>query len=128
MEVVRIAVIGIGGVFLALLLKETKPEYATGLTLVIGLMILSLAVGKLAGLFEAMDEIRESLSIDTEYFLTLAKMIGITYVGQFSAGICKDAGFPSTGVQIELFCRLSLLMLSMPILLALLETIEEFLS
>ena len=34
-------------------------------------------------------------------------MIGITYIGQFSAGICKDAGHQATAAQIELFCRLS---------------------
>ena len=55
-------------------------------------------------------------------------MIGITYIGQFSAGICKDAGHQATAAQIELFCRLSVLVQSVPILLALLETIQEFMA
>ena len=54
-------------------------------------------------------------------------MIGITYIGQFASGICKDAGYQATGAQIELFCKLSIMVLSMPVLLALLETIQEFL-
>nr|WP_255493846.1 MULTISPECIES: stage III sporulation AC/AD family protein [unclassified Blautia] len=54
-------------------------------------------------------------------------MIGITYIGQFSSGICKDAGYASTGAQIDLFCRLSVMVLSMPVLLALLDTIQGFL-
>ena len=53
-------------------------------------------------------------------------MLGITYIGQFSSGICKDAGYEATGAQIELFCKLSLMVLSMPVLLALLQTIQEF--
>lgn len=127
MEIVRIAVIGISGVVLSLLLKGSRPEYTLFITLGVGITILSLAVGKLTGLFETMSRIRESLPVETGYLSTLVKMIGITYIGQFSSGICKEAGFPSTGSQIELFCRLSLLALSMPILLALLETIQEFL-
>ena len=59
---------------------------------------------------------------------TLLKMIGITYIGQFSSGICRDAGYSSTGAQIELFCRLSVMVLSMPVLLALLDTIQGFLA
>lgn len=127
LEIVRVAMIGIGGVLLSLMLKGTRPEYTLFLTLGVGIMILSLAVGKLTGLFETMGRIQQSLPVDTGYLSTLVKMIGITYIGQFSSGICKEAGFPSTGTQIELFCRLSLLVLSMPILIALLETIQEFL-
>ena len=65
--------------------------------------------------------------MDGSYFLTLIKMMGITYIGQFSSGICKDAGYQATGVQIELFCRLSVLVLCIPVLMALLETVESFL-
>lgn len=126
MEIVKIAAIGISGVLLSLLLKGTRPEYTMFITLGIGILILSLAVDKLTGLFETMERIQESMPIETSYLSTLVKMIGITYIGQFASGICKEAGFPSIGTQIELFCRLSLLLLSMPILLALLETLQGF--
>ena len=55
-------------------------------------------------------------------------MIGITYVAEFSSGICKDAGYQTIAVQIEIFGKLMILVLSMPILTALLDTIREFLS
>ena len=63
---------------------------------------------------------------DTEYISTLVKMVGITYIGQFASGICKDAGYSTTAAQIELFCKLSVMVLSMPVLMALLRTIQEF--
>ena len=94
----------------------------------IGIIILGLAVAKLEYLFRMIGKIQQSLSVDPEYFLTLIKMIGITYIGQFSAGICKDAGHQATASQIELFCKLSVMVLSIPVLMALLETIQEFLG
>src|SRR5699024_7776542 len=103
------------------------PEYACFITMGIGILILALAVGKLNYLFQAVGRIRESLPINSEYVAALMKMIGITYIGQFTSGICKDAGHQATGAQIELFCKLSIMVVSMPILLALLDTIEEFL-
>ena len=112
MDIVKISLIGVGGVMLGFLLKGTKPEYAS--------------VGKISYLFEALKEIQKSLPVDGKHISTLVKMLGITYIGQFSSGICKDAGYGATGAQIELFCKLSLMVLSMPVLLALLQTIQEF--
>ena len=64
----------------------------------------------------------------TTYLHALMKMIGITYVGQFSAGLCKDAGYSAIAGQIEIFSKLSILAISMPILMALMDTIQGFLS
>ena len=58
----------------------------------------------------------------------MLKMIGITYIAEFSSSICKDAGYQTIAVQIEIFCKLTILALGMPVLLALLETIQEFLA
>lgn len=125
MGIVRISAIGICGVFFSLFLKETKQEYSVWITWGICILLLTLSVEKLSGVLEALAEIQKHLPVHAEYMTTLIKMIGITYVGQFSAGICRDAGYQNTGQQIELFCRLSLLAMSIPILLALLQTIEE---
>ena len=126
MDIIKISLIGVGGVMLGFLLKGTKPEYASFITMGIGVVILGLAVGKISYLFEALKEIQNSLPLDGNHISTLVKMLGITYIGQFSSGICKDAGYAATGAQIELFCKLSLMVLSMPVLLALLQTIQEF--
>lgn len=128
MEIVRISVIGLAGVFLAILLKEVRPEYTFYLTMTAGVAVLFFSVGKLSYLISALKEIQSYLPIETTYVNLLLKMIGITYVGQFSAGICKDAGYASVASQIEIFGKLAVLAISMPILTALLETIHEFLG
>ena len=128
MDIIKISLLGICGVILCFFLKETRPEYTAFITMGIGIMILGLAVGKLEYLFGTLQKLKDSLPVEQEYLTTLAKMIGITYIGQFSSGICRDAGYSSTGAQIELFCRLSVMVLSMPVLLALLDTIQGFLA
>lgn len=127
MDIIKISLIGVGGVMLGFLLKGTRPEYASFITMGIGIVILGLAVGKLEYLFSSLDKLRKSIPVESGYLSALVKMIGITYIGQFASGICKDAGYQATGAQIELFCKLSIMVLSMPVLLALLETIQEFL-
>lgn len=128
LDILRISVLGVSGVLLTIFLKDRAPEYVSLISMGIGLVILGLAVGKIRYLFDSLEQLRESLPVDGSYVTTLLKMIGITYIGQFASGICKDAGYGSTGTQIELFCRLSVMVLSMPVLLALLDTIQGFLT
>ena len=127
MEVVKIVMIGITGVLLALFLKESKPEYSVSLSFAVGICILGYAVEKLSYLFESIKKIQEFLPVDEKYVLVLLKMTGATYIGQFSSSICKDAGYAAIAGQIELFVKLYLMVLSLPVLLALVETIHNFL-
>ena len=121
MDIVKVSIMGICGMMLGFILKETRPEFAALVTMMTGFLILGLAAGKVSYLFETMNRLRESFPIDSSYLTVLVKIIGITYIGQFSSAICKDAGS-----QIDLFCKLSVMVLSMPVLLAILDTISEF--
>ena len=127
MEVVKIVMIGITGVLLALFLKESKPEYSVYLSFAVGICILGYAVEKLSYLFDSIKKIQEFLPLDEKYVLLLLKMTGTTYIGKFSSSICKDAGYAAIAGQIELFVKLYLMVLSLPVLLALVETIHNFL-
>lgn len=128
MTVVSIAVVGIVAVLLAVSLKGMKGEYGTFLVLAAGFFIFFYGVGKLSSILDTMKEIQSYIKINSVYLSTLVKMIGITYIAEFASGICKDAGYGAVGTQIEIFGKLSVLAVSMPILLALIETLQVFLS
>lgn len=128
MTVVTIAAAGIVAVIVAVSLKGMKGEYGTYLVMAAGFFIFFYGVGKLETILETVKQIQSYIKINSVYLSTLVKMIGITYVAEFAAGICKDAGYGAMGSQIEIFGKLSVLAVSMPILLALLETLKVFLS
>ena len=128
MDIIRVSMLGMCGVIMGFFLKGTRAEYTAFITMGIGIMILGLAVGKLEYLFQTLGNLQNSISVDQEYFYTLIKMVGITYIGQFSAGICKDAGYQTIASQIEIFAKLTILTFSMPVLEALLLTIKDFLQ
>ena len=128
MTVVIISIIGIAAVLMAVQLKGLKGEYGIYLAAAAGLVIFFYSAGKLQVIVEVARRIEEYIKINNVYLTTLLKMIGITYIAEFSAGICKDAGYGALGTQIEIFGKLSILAVSMPILLALLETLKVFLS
>jgi stage III sporulation protein AD len=128
MTVVTIAVMGIVAVLLAVALKSSKGEYGTYLVMAAGFFIFFYGIGKLKTILDTIKEVQTYIKINSAYLSALVKMIGITYIAEFAAGICKDAGYGAMGNQIEIFGKLSVLAVSMPILLALIETLQVFLS
>lgn len=126
MSVLQISLIGIVGVLLAIQLKNGRSEYGFLMSMAAGFFLFFCIAQKLEIFIQAVQEIRSFLTIDTEYLAIMMKMIGITYIAQFSSGICKDAGYQTIATQIEIFSKLSILAVGMPVLLALLETIQEF--
>lgn len=128
MSMIQVGLLGIMGMLFALQLKQEKSEVAIYLCIAISLILFAGMAGHLGQLVTTLREIGNFVQIENSYILTLLKMLGITYLAEFSSGLCKDAGYQSIATQIETFGKLSILVLSLPILLALLRTIQEFLG
>ena len=128
MSMIQVGLLGIIGMLFALQLKQEKSEVAVYLCIVISLIIFVSMTDYLEQLVTTLQEIGDFIQIENSYIVTLIKMLGITYLAEFSSGLCKDAGYSSIATQIEMFGKLSILVLSLPILLALLRTIQEFLG
>ncbi|RHQ14546.1 stage III sporulation protein AD [Lachnospiraceae bacterium AM48-27BH] len=128
MSVLTIGILGIAGALLAVELKGLKGEYGIYLVAAVGLVIFFYGVTKLKTVIETIRQVQSYIRLNRMYLEVLLKMIGITYIAEFSSGICKDAGYGSLGSQIEIFGKLSVLAVSMPILLALLDTVQQFLA
>lgn len=128
MSVLTIGILGIAGALLAVELKGLKGEYGIYLVAAVGLVIFFYGITKLKTVIETIRQVQSYIRLNRMYLEVLLKMIGITYIAGFSSGICKDAGYGSLGSQIEIFGKLSVLAVSMPILLALLDTVQQFLA
>ena len=128
MDMLRIGIMGVAGTLLAVQFKSGKSEYGIYITVVLSLIIFFSILGRLETIVEAMKGIGRFIQMDQAYIGTLIKMIGITYVAEFASGICNDAGYQTIAAQIEIFGKLAVMVLSLPILLTLLNTIRDFLS
>lgn len=123
----QISILAIVAVLVAVWLKGVKPEYGFYITLVAGIIIIFYGIQKLSDVIETINVIQSYIPIDTVYMSTLIKMMGITYLTEFSASICKDAGYQAVAGQIEVFGKLTILAVSMPVITALLETVRSLL-
>lgn len=128
MSIIQAAVLGITAVVLAIQVKGIAPQYSLYLIFAAGLVIAFLAISRLEVILETIRRIGDDIPIENAYLGTLLKMAGIAYIAEFAAGICKDSGFSAIGTQIEMFGKLSILVISAPVLLALLETLQRFMQ
>lgn len=127
MDIVKIAVLGIAGVLLALPLKKEKSEYSTLIAITVCICIFVYLLTRVEVLVDFVKQLEDMLPVDSRYIGMLIKMIGTTYVAEFATNICKDAGYGAIAGQIEVFAKLSILLISIPVLMAFLETVGNYL-
>ena len=125
---VRVALLAIAGVLLALQMKSLKSEYSIYLCLGVSVLIFWYMTEQLGVILEGLEAIQDSLPLNAGYIRTLIKIVGITYIAEFASDLCKDAGYQAVAGQIQMFGKLSVLAVSIPILTALLDTVRTFLG
>ena len=128
MSMIQVGIIGVIAAVLAVQLKGGKAEYGIYVSAAAGIILFSFIVDRLSIFVRTLEQIASYIDMDAGYLGIMLKMIGITYIAEFSSGICRDAGYQTMAGQIEIFGKLTILALGMPVLTALIETIREFLS
>jgi len=124
---IQIALLGVVGTLLALQFKSGKSEYGIYVSLAVSLFLFLCMLSRLEIFVRTVKKIANYIKLDAGQMGILLKMAGVTYVAEFASGICKDAGYQNIAVQIEIFTKLTILAIGMPVLLALLELIGDFL-
>ncbi len=127
MDILRIAVLGIAGVLIALVLKKERGEYSTFVSMAVCICIFFYIITKVETILSFAERMETLISVDSSYIALVVKMVGITYIAEFAMNVCKDAGYAAIGNQIEMFAKMSILVVSLPVLTAFLETIGSFL-
>lgn len=123
-EIIKVGMLGIVGVLLAIQFKTLKSEYSLYIGLGIGILVFGYVMRQVEAVTSQIGFIRKYLGDAQEYLSILLKVIGITYICEFSAGICKDAGFHTISDQIEILGKLSVMFAGLPILFAVIEQIQ----
>ncbi|MBS4539993.1 stage III sporulation protein AD [Clostridium sp. D2Q-11] len=123
MNIIQVVAIGLVATVLIVTLREERPEISILMSIVTGVLIFIFIIDKVAYVIEVLKDLSNKANLDFIYFTTIVKVIGIAYVCEFGAQIAKDAGEGAIATKIELAGKVMILVISIPILLALLELI-----
>ena len=123
MFVVKISAIAILVTIVSLVIKQHRPDISMLVTLAGGTIILILAIRQMSSIFAWFDMLVTKTKINSKMVSVLLKIIGIGYVAEFAATACEDAGNKSMAEKIALCAKLAILVLSLPILSSVIDTI-----
>lgn len=113
---------------MALTVKQYRPELAIGVSILTAAAILFMCIPYLASVLVMFENIADESGIESEYIKTVIKIIGTAYIFQFASDICKDAGETSVANKLELGGKIIIIVLSMPILYAILELVNNIIN
>ena len=120
---IKVAIIGVMAALLVIPLKREKGEIGLLVILAACLLILSLSLDRIREILDGVRTMKNLLGKGSVYIGILLKMIGITYVAEFSSNLCADAGYHAVADQIEFYGKIMIMAVSLPILLNLVDTI-----
>lgn len=123
MDVLQIVAIGLIATVLAVVVKSQRPELGLLLSVAAGVIIFLLVLGKIGSIMDVIKDLAGRAGINMVYLGTILKVIGIAYIAEFGAQICRDAGEGAVATKIEFASKILIMVLAVPIVVAVLQTL-----
>lgn len=115
------------GVLLAIKLKSINSPLWAYLSLALSIFVLFYILNRLSFVLDFLDDVMGDIGLESGYFEILIKIVGISYLCEFASNICRESGFIAVAGQIEIGGKMTMMVMSMPILIAIVETITSVL-
>ena len=124
MEIIKIVAFAFVALFISLMFKgKGRDDFAVYVSIVAGIMIFIFMFTKITAVLQFIERLALKANIDFVYLSTVFKILAIAYLASFCSEICKDAGEASLGTKVEFAGKILILVLAIPILMAVLQSI-----
>jgi stage III sporulation protein AD len=123
MEILQIVGLAMVAAVLAVILKQDRPEFALQISILTGIIIFTVMLTKITAVINVIQGLANRADIDEIYFNTILKIIGISYITEFGAQVCRDAGSTAIASKVEFAGKIIILVLAVPIIVALMDLV-----
>lgn len=127
-DTVSAAALCIIGAVTGILLKQYCREQAMFSSIAICVMVIAAALAFASPAIEQLEVLFEKTSLDKSCFKSLLKAMGICYMTGIAADICRDSGEQALASAVEIWGRIALLILTMPMIDSILTLITGVLQ
>lgn len=94
---------------------STAKEYGVMIKVAAAAGIAAAVMGCLVPAIKRIEDMYSRISADEAYLTLMLKALGICYLTQLAADICRDSGEGTLAVQAELAGKTALLLISLPL-------------
>lgn len=116
LEIVKIVGLGLVASVLLAIIKQQRPEMAIQVSIVVAAVIFTMMLGKINSVITLMQEIGQRANVSSFYMGTILKIVGVAYVAEFGAQICRDSGENAIATKIEFAAKVIVIVLAIPII------------
>jgi len=123
MEIIQIVGLGFIVTLLILIIRGQRPEIAVQISITLATVIFLLVLAKIEVVLNLFRDLADKANISQTYLNTILKIIGIAYITEFGAQVCRDAGEGAVAGKIEFAGKVLVMVMAIPIIALVLETI-----
>ena len=115
MEILKISGLAFAIITISAILKQTKPEFAIQVVLIATVLLFTFALSLSTTVYDYILQLCNLSGIKSEYLKIVFKIIAISYISEFTASLCRDAGESAVAVKIEMVGKLIITASSLPV-------------
>lgn len=127
MEILQIVGVALIVTVLTVLLRQQRPELAVQVSIAFGALVFIMMMGKITAVVDVLTELTQRANINVFYMTIIFKIIGVAYIAEFGAQVCRDAGESAVASKVEFAAKIIVIVLAVPIILAILESLIRLL-
>lgn len=125
MEIFKVIGIAISAVVISIILKRDRPEISLLVGVSAGILILLGVLSSMTGVIEVFDDLIYKTGVNEDLFAGVLKIIGIGYLTEYTSAICNDYGQGSLAEKVQLSGKISIFLMSVPIIKELVSVISS---
>ena len=123
-NLIAFILLALTAVVIAVFLKESRLKVAALMVmLAAGALIFLQLLPSLKTLFTAFSALAERSGVESSYLALLLKIIGLAYLSEFGAQLCRDAGEGAAALKIEFAAKVAILLLALPVIAAVIQSV-----
>ncbi|WAH38998.1 stage III sporulation protein AD [Alicyclobacillus dauci] len=127
MHIFQLVGIGLTATVLISVLRDHAPQFAMLVSILAGAVLLTMAVHNMDSVVKSLSSLANAANLDHGFLTTVLKIIGIAYIVEFAAQVARDAGEGALGGKIELAGKIGIVILALPIITDVVESLVHLL-
>ncbi|MDA8442545.1 MAG: stage III sporulation protein AD [Peptococcaceae bacterium] len=128
MDVLQIVGFALVATILIVVVKNQRPEIALQISVVAGIVIFLMVVSKIKAIIDVLNDLANHAGVNSYYLTIILKIVGVAYIAEFGAQVCRDAGEGAIATKVEFAGKIMVLVLALPIIVAILESVVRLIG
>jgi stage III sporulation protein AD len=127
MDIIQIVGIALATTVILSVIKGQVPQISFLISLFVGTAIFLMLLTKVSAVVLVLEKLAIQAQVNLIFLETILKIIGIAYIAEFGAQVVRDAGEGAIAGKVELAGKVLIMVLAIPIISVIMESIIHLL-